>query len=78
VIAAVDTGKLFELVWASALGGVVVAACFSLVLVSFTRAADCRRNDRSVAATAYGALTIAALVVFFGTVVFGISVIASK
>jgi hypothetical protein len=78
MIATIDIGKLFELVWAAALAGVVVAFCFSLVLVGVTRAAESRRNDRSVAATAYGALSVVALAVFLGIAVFAISVIASK
>jgi hypothetical protein len=78
MIAAIDVGKLFELVWASALAGVLVAFCFSLVLVGATRAADSRRNDHSAAATAYGALSVVALIVFLAIAVFGISVIASK
>lgn len=78
MIAAIDTGKLFELVWAAALAGVLVAVCFSLVIVGFARGTECRRNDRSAAATAYGALTIVSLLLFFGIAVFGITVIASK
>lgn len=78
MIAAVDTGKLFELIWASALAGIVVAVSFSLVIIGTTRAADCRRDNRSGAATAYMALTLVALAAFFGSAVFGISVIVSK
>jgi hypothetical protein len=78
MIAAIDSGKLFELVWASAIAGVFVAICFSLVIVGVTRVSECRRNDRSLAATAYGLLSVLAVVGFLGSAVFGISVIASK
>jgi hypothetical protein len=77
MIASIDVGKLVELVWAAALAGVAVAFCFSLVLIGVTRASDCRRNDRSVAASAYGVLSVVATVVFLGIAVFGISIIAS-
>jgi hypothetical protein len=78
MIASVDVGKLVELVWASAIAGVAVAACFSLVIIGVTRAEDCRRHRRGGSATAYAALSAVATVLFLGGVVFGISVIASK
>jgi hypothetical protein len=76
--AALDTAKLFELVWASALAGVAVAVTFSLVIIGVIRAADCRANRRSGSATVYAALSVVATAVFLGGVIFGISVIASK
>jgi hypothetical protein len=78
MIAAIDVGKLVELVWASALAGVGVAACFSLVIIGITRAEDCRQHRRGGSATAYMALSALATLVFFGVVAFGISVIAAK
>jgi hypothetical protein len=78
MIAAIDVGKIFELVWAATLAGVAVSICFSLVVVGFTRAGDCRRNRRSGSATAYAVLSVLAGLVFVGIVVFGISVIAAK
>jgi hypothetical protein len=78
MIASVDVGKLIELVWASAIAGIAVAACFSLVIIGVTRAEDCRRHRRAGSATAYAALSAVATVLFLGGVVFGISVIATK
>jgi hypothetical protein len=78
MIAAIDVGKLFELVWAAALAGVAVAICFSLVIVGATRAGDCRRNRRSGSATAYAGLSVIAGILFLGIAVFGISVITAK
>jgi hypothetical protein len=77
-LAAIDTGKLFELVWAAALAGVAVAVCFSIVIIGFARAEDCRRHRRSGSATAYAALSVLAGVAFLGIVGFGISVITTK
>jgi MFS family permease len=76
--AAIDVGKLLELVWASALAGVAVAACFSLVIIGVTRADDCRRKRRSGSATAYAALSVVSAAAFFGIAVFGIIVITAK
>jgi len=78
MIATIDVGKLFELVWAAALAGVAVAISFSLVILGAARAEDCRRNRRSGSATAYAALSVIAGIAFLGIAVFGISVITAK
>jgi hypothetical protein len=78
MIAAIEVGKLVELVWASVLAGFAVAVCFSLVIIGVTRAADCRNDRRSGSATAYAGLSAVATVLFLGIVVFGVSVIAAK
>jgi hypothetical protein len=78
MIAAIDVGKIVELVWAAALAGVAVSICFSLVIVGATRAGDCRRHRRGGSATAWVALSIISGILFLGIVVFGISVITAK
>lgn len=78
MIAAIDTGKLFELVWAAALAAVAVAICFSLVIIGAARAEDCRRNRRSGSATAYATLSVLAGLAFLGIAAFGITVITAK
>jgi hypothetical protein len=78
MIAAIDTGKLLELVWASVLAGVAVAICFSLVIIGAARAEDCRRNRRSGSATAYATLSVLAALAFLGIAAFGITVITAK
>ena len=78
MIATIDVGKLFELVWAAALAGVGVAVCFSVIIIGAARAEDCRRNRRSGSATAYAALSVVAGFAFFGIVIYGISVITAK
>jgi hypothetical protein len=77
-LAAVDTGQLFELAWASALAGIAVAVCFSLVIVGAARAQDCRRNRRAGSATVYAVLSLVAGAAFLGIAVFAISVITTK
>ncbi len=78
MIAAIDVGQLFELVWAAALATIAVAICFSLVIIGAARAEDCRRNRRAGSATADAALSLVAGVAFLGIAVFAISVITSK
>ena len=76
--AAIDWGKLFELVWVAAVASIAVSVSFAMIIVGATRASDCRRADRGVAATAYVALAALAALVFAFGVVFGISIIVSK
>jgi hypothetical protein len=78
MIAAIDVGQLFELVWAGALATIAVAVCFSLVILGAARAEDCRRNRRSGSATAYAALSLLSGAAFLGIAVFAISVITAK
>jgi threonine/homoserine/homoserine lactone efflux protein len=78
MIAAIDTGQLFELVWAGALATVAVAICFSLVIIGAARSEDCRRHRRKGSATAYAALSVVSGVAFLGIAVFAISVITAK
>ena len=78
MIATIDVGKLFELVWAAALAGVGVAVCFSIIIIGAARAEDCRRNRRSGSATVYAALSVVAGLAFFAIVVFGLIVITAK
>jgi hypothetical protein len=76
--AAIDWGKLLELVWASALAGIAVAIVFSALILGATRASDHRRSEAGATAAAYMALAVVAALAFAGGVVFGISVIVSK
>ena len=78
MIAAIEVGQLFELVWAAALATIAVAICFSLVIIGAARAEDCRRNRRSGSATAYATLSVLAGLAFLGIAVFGITVITAK
>ena len=78
MIAAVDTAKLFQLVWAALLAGVAVAVLFSVLIVGATRATDMRRDGRQAAATLYIGLSFAAGLACLAAVAFGLTVIVSK
>jgi hypothetical protein len=78
MIAAVDTGALVELISVATLAGVAVTGCFSLVILGATRATDCQRSQRPAAAAAYAALSLVALALSLGGVVFGVSVIVAS
>ena len=76
--AAIDTGKLLELVWAAALAGIAVSVVFALIILGTTRADDRRRAGRDAAAGAYLVLAGAAGLVMTAGVVFGVSVVVTR
>jgi hypothetical protein len=76
--AAIDWGKLLELIWAGAVAGLAVAIAFAVMILGATRATDARRADRGGVAMGFAALAVLAGLLFAGGVVFGISVIVSK
>jgi hypothetical protein len=78
MIAAVDTAKLFELLWASLLAGVAVAVLFSVLIVGATRSTDRRREGRHGAATLFLGLSFAAGLVCLAAIAFGLAIIVSK
>jgi uncharacterized membrane protein len=76
--AAIEWGRLLQVVWVSLLAGVSVTALFSLVIYGSTRAAESRREGRGLAATAYGFFAVLAGLSVTAIVVFGIAVIVRK
>jgi hypothetical protein len=78
MIAAIEWGQIFELIWAAAVAGIAVAITFAVLIVGATRASDHRRAERGGVAAVYIVLAGIAAVVFAGGVVLGISIIISK
>jgi hypothetical protein len=76
--AAVDTGALIEVVWASLLAGIGVTLAFSLIVLGSARSTAARRSGSGGAALAYGALAVLALGAFVAGVIFGLSIMLSK
>jgi predicted RecB family nuclease len=74
----VETKELLETVAASLIAGVGVTAAFSLVIFGVTRSADLARGERTLLATAAGALAALAGAVVIAAIVFGIVVMTSK
>lgn len=74
----VDVTELWETVVAATVAGVVITASFSLVIFGAARYADLRRDERGVAATAAGALTLIALAFTAAAIVLGIIVMTTK
>jgi hypothetical protein len=78
MLAAVDFGKLFELVWAAVIAGIATSTLFATLIVGATRATDRRREGRHAAATAALVLAAGAALACLAGIVFGIAVIVSK
>lgn len=78
VSAAIEWGKLLQVIWVSLIAGIGVTLVYSLIIFGSARAADARRGKATGAATAYGALTALSLLVFLGGLVFGVAIILNK
>jgi membrane protease YdiL (CAAX protease family) len=74
----IDTSALLKLLYSSLAAGVSVSVVFSLAILGATRSSDMRRSGRSAAASAYAALTVVALIVAVGIVVYGLVLMARK
>lgn len=77
MLAAVEWGKVLQIVWVSLLIGVAVTALYSVAIYGGSRAAEARRTGQG-SGTAFAALAGLALVAFAGIVVFAITVILNK
>ena len=78
VLASVDVGLLFEVVWASALAGAVVSVLFALVVLFGARSAETRRAGHGGAAMAYAVLALLSIAAFGVVVGFGVHIMLSK
>ena len=78
LLASIDVGLLFEVVWASAIAGAVVSVLFALVVLFAARSAETRRAGQGAAAMAYGALAVLAFAGFGLLVVYAVHLMLSK
>lgn len=76
--AAIEWGKLVQVIWVSLLAGVGITALFSMVIYGSTRAAESRREGRSTLATGYGVMAAVAGVAVIAIVVFGLAIIVTN
>jgi dolichol kinase len=78
VIATIEWGKLFELIWVAVLASAAVSVIFAVVILGAAKAETAHRRGDHVSAIAYGLLGALALTAFFGSVVFAVSIIITK
>lgn len=75
---ATDTAALLELVWAAPLAALGVTITWGLVIWGSTRAADARRDGRTVLATLNLGVAVIGGMLFTALVVFGLVIMTSK
>jgi len=78
VLASIDGGLLFQVVWSSLLAGVFVTMVFSLVVLFSARSGEYRRAGRGGAGVAYAGLAIVAMGIFTFAVGYGVHILLSK
>ena len=78
LLATIDVGLLFEVVWASAIAGAVVSTLFAFVVLFGARSAETRRAGRGTVAMAYGAAAVLSFTAFMGLVVYAVHIMLSK
>jgi hypothetical protein len=76
--AVVDTGDLFQVVWASLAAGIGVTGIFGVAILGGSRAVDSARDGRLAAAGLYAALGVVALAAVGASIVFAIVVLTEK
>jgi hypothetical protein len=74
----VETKELLETVIASLVAGVGVTATFSFLILGAARFAEHRRDERPVAAAAFGALATVSFLATVAVIVLGMFVMLSK
>jgi hypothetical protein len=77
-VAAIDFHALGQVIWVSLVAGVGVSVLFSLVIFGADKAGDARREGQEGQALGYGALAVAAMLVFSVAVVVGVIVMLRK
>jgi hypothetical protein len=77
-MAAIDFHALGQVIWVSLVAGVGVSVLFSVVIFGADKAAGARREGEDSQALAYGALAVAAMVIFSVAVVVGVIVMLRK
>jgi hypothetical protein len=78
LVASIDVGLLFEVVWASALASAVVSVLFALVVLFGARSAETRRAGHGTLAMVYAAAAVVAFVTFGALVVYAVHIMLTK
>ena len=78
LLATIDVGLLFEVVWAAALASAIVSVLFALVVLFSARSAETRRAGRGTLAMVYGAAAVVAFAGFMFLVAYAVHIMLSK
>ena len=78
MLASVQAGDIFEVVWVSLVAGTAVTTVYSFVVLGLARSADAARNGHGGAALLYACLAVIAFAAFAAAVVAGLNIMLSK
>jgi hypothetical protein len=78
LLATIDVGLLFEVVWAAALASAVVSVLFALVVLFSARSAETRRAGHGTLAMVYGAAAVVFFAGFMFLVGYAVHIMLSK
>jgi hypothetical protein len=78
MLAAIEWGKIGQLLWVAPVAGFAVAISFSLLILGISRAGDARRDRSGGGATAFTGLAIVAGLAFAAVVVYALDIITTK
>ena len=78
MLAALDFHAIGQVIWVSLVATISATVLFSTTIFGFGKATEARRSGEGLAAAAYVALAVTALVVFLGFVVIGVTVMLHK
>ena len=78
MLASVQAGDIFEVVWVSLVAGASVTTVYSFVVLGLARSADAARNGHGGAALLYACLAVIAFAAFAAAVVAGLNIMLSK
>jgi hypothetical protein len=80
--AAIEWGKIGELLWVAPVAGLAVAITYALMIVGYARASEARRDAAGGGGTgmamAYSALALVSTAAFLAVVIYGVVVIVRK
>jgi hypothetical protein len=78
VLGAIDFHAIGQVIWVSLVATVGVTVLYSAAIYGFGKATEARRSGEGLTAAGYVALAVAALLLFAGFVVIGVTVMLRK
>ena len=78
MLATIDIGLLFEVVWAAAIAGAVVSLLFAFVVLFGARSAESRRGGRGGVSMAYAVAAVVSFGAFSFLVGYAVHLMLSK
>ncbi len=78
MLATVDVGGLFQVVWGSLAAVLVLSTAFAAMLLGLIRSSETRREGAVAASLGFGLVAVVGLAAFTGAMVYGFTIIIQK